>query len=713
MLYDRIIILDDSVVLKHHWINDEKWEQVMAFPRGGLTYLIQNNAIKFFLTNDYFYRNTVMSLELPLYIVDETMGIDGEYSDITELTEILDRIFPSANGEVDLTPYLKKVEAEELYQPIGDYLTEIPDNYVTDEDLDDVLEDYLTKDEAAETYQPIGNYLTEHQPLKTINGQTISGTGNIEIEAVDAYTKAESDARYQPKGNYALKSEIPSLDGYATETWVLNKGYVNQLKTINNISLIGTGNIEIGTGGTIDAYTKQEADERFQPKGNYVTESTLLQYITNLQTQITTIIESVSGCCSEPETIYRWITMTGENDYICSGTTKYAKEKKQVSTDNGMTWNDVVPAEYQRGIKLEDDSPDCGYEPTIEYRWVTVQNGYVCSGTTKYSQEKKQYRIDGGEWQDTNPLETRRGSTVIEAQSTDCGYIAPQYRWYQAPSTDYVCSGTSKYYKEYYQVSNDGGQTWQNVSPVQTRRGTLIETDSTDCGYIPTNYKLLLTSTDDTRTIINCNGVTTAQTSETHSGIDNTKIKEAIIGNCVDTLGYKLFSYCTSLSAVTIPNGVINIDNGAFYNCSSLSSVTIPSAVTSIGQEAFSGCASLTNVNIPNGVEDIKTLTFAYTNVENITIPDSVKTILNHSFDHCTNLKNINIGTGCTTISMAFTNCTGLQTVTVNALTPPMLLSKPFENTNDTFVIKVPASVLNTYKTASGWSTYASRIEAI
>ena len=50
--------------------------------------------------------------------------------------------------------------------------------------------------------------------------------------------------------------------------------------------------------------------------------------------------------------------MTGENDYICFGTTKYAKEKKQQSTDNGMTWTDVSPAVYQRGALLETNSTE-------------------------------------------------------------------------------------------------------------------------------------------------------------------------------------------------------------------------------------------------------------------------------------------------------------------------------------------------------------------
>lgn len=586
MLYDRIIILDDSVVLKHHWINDEKWEQVMAFPRGGLTYLIQNNAIKFFLTNDYFYRNTVMSLELPLYIVDETMGIDGEYSDITELTEILDRIFPSANGEVDLTPYLKKAEAEELYQPIGDYLTEIPDNYVTDEDLDDVLEDYLTKDEAAETYQPIGeyltkesgdtlyqpigNYLTEHQPLKTINGQTISGTGNIEIDCsggtVDAYTKAESDARFQPIGDYALKSdipEVPSLDGYATETWVQNQGYINHIKTINNISLVGEGNIQIGSGGTIDAYTKEEADERFQPKGDYATNTTVIQYITNLQQQITSILEAVSGCCSSSgETIYRWITMTGENDYICSGTTKYAKEKKQQSTDNGMTWTNVVPAEYRSGSVIETDSADCGYvppTPVIEYRWVTISGDYVCSGTTKYNKEKKQYRVNGGAWQDTYPLETRGGSTVIEYDSTDCGYVPTPTSVTTSNLTYNVTSGANT------EIIHSSVSA--STLEVQLTQGTYTSID-------------LSSGTQKYATF--------TYTSNNAPGN---------LGHKTNWLSHSMF-WRIPLTSINVGEGIVYIDDQALTNCSSLTSITLPSTITGWTSNGIANDSALTTVTV-------------------------------------------------------------------------------------------------------------------
>ncbi len=47
------------------------------------------------------------------------------------------------------------------------------------------------------------------------------------------------------------------------------------------------------------------------------------------------------------------------------------------------------------------------------------------------------------------------------------------------------------------------------------------------------------------------------------------------------------FSYCNSLTSVTIPDGVTSIGDYAFFNCASLTSVIIGDSVTSIGESAF------------------------------------------------------------------------------------------------------------------------------
>ena len=79
----------------------------------------------------------------------------------------------------------------------------------------------------------------------------------------------------------------------------------------------------------------------------------------------------------------------------------------------------------------------------------------------------------------------------------------------------------------------------------------------------------------------------------------------------VTSIGESTFSFCRSLSSVTIPNSVTSIERYTFRGCSSLSSVTIPNSVTSIGGYAFCDCSSLTSVTIPNSVKVIYSTAFS------------------------------------------------------------------------------------------------------
>src|SRR6185369_1498303 len=56
------------------------------------------------------------------------------------------------------------------------------------------------------------------------------------------------------------------------------------------------------------------------------------------------------------------------------------------------------------------------------------------------------------------------------------------------------------------------------------------------------------------------------------------------------------FSYCASLTSITISNRVTLIGYQAFSYCASLTSVTIPNSVTLIVDQALYSCTSLTNV---------------------------------------------------------------------------------------------------------------------
>ena len=167
------------------------------------------------------------------------------------------------------------------------------------------------------------------------------------------------------------------------------------------------------------------------------------------------------------------------------------------------------------------------------------------------------------------------------------------------------------------------------------------------------------------------------------------------------------------LTSAAIKSGVTSISSYAFSNCKSLSSIEIPDSVTSIGNNAFSNCTSLSSCTIGSGITSIDNYVFYYcSKLTNVTIPNSVTSIGGSTFRYCSSLSSIEIPNSVTSIgNQAFYNCSDLSSVTVLATTPPTLGSSVFNNTNNC-PIYVPAQSVDAYKSATNWSTYASRIQA-
>ena len=104
------------------------------------------------------------------------------------------------------------------------------------------------------------------------------------------------------------------------------------------------------------------------------------------------------------------------------------------------------------------------------------------------------------------------------------------------------------------------------------------------------------------------------------------------------------------------------------------------------------------------------------TTVKEVVVGNDITSIGYEAILGCASLTSATIGSGVTLIANGvFYNCTALTSVTVNAIDPPTLDGGYiFDNTNNC-PIYVPASVVEMYKTSTstGWSTYASRIQAI
>lgn len=74
-------------------------------------------------------------------------------------------------------------------------------------------------------------------------------------------------------------------------------------------------------------------------------------------------------------------------------------------------------------------------------------------------------------------------------------------------------------------------------------------------------------------------------------------VKRIIVGDSVTTIGEYAFSYCSSLTSVTIPNSVTRIGSEAFSDCTNLQKVNIGNSVKTIGEFAFNKCTNITQIS--------------------------------------------------------------------------------------------------------------------
>ena len=251
---------------------------------------------------------------------------------------------------------------------------------------------------------------------------------------------------------------------------------------------------------------------------------------------------------------------------------KYQRQKQQYSNDGGQTWFDVVPANYRKGSLIEEASEDCnttqwvevqnawyciGDSVDIQYRWVDIEQT-MCNGYDKYSMQKQQQSTDGGvTWTDTG--NTRQGD-VIELNSEDCGYVVNK-RWVTVEG-EYICNGHNKYVKEKEQQSTDGGVTWTDTG--NTRQGTLIESDSEDCGYKPGYETQYLTMEAlDNATIEVYPQYPEYTTSYLYYKRDNEEWKK------IDTSNYNLIEITLDTSSKIMIRETLRVRKATRFKCSS------------------------------------------------------------------------------------------------------------------------------------------------
>ncbi len=179
-------------------------------------------------------------------------------------------------------------------------------------------------------------------------------------------------------------------------------------------------------------------------------------------------------------------------------------------------------------------------------------------------------------------------------------------------------------------------------------------------------------------------------------------VKDTLDGLTVTSIGDEAFSWCSSLTSISLPDSLTSIGDGAFARCSSLTSISLPDSAQHMGSNPFAYCEKLNTVSVspdhpffatidgvlfekqskklvwypmsknndtyavPNGIREIGDLAFSScSSLTSISLPDSVTSIGDEAFSGCFSLTSISLPDSLTSIGDdAFSNCPNL-TLTV------------------------------------------------
>lgn len=159
--------------------------------------------------------------------------------------------------------YLTKKEAEEEYQPAGDYPTkkEVKEGYQP-------KDNYLTEQKANETYQPTGNYL-ENVPQAT--SETLGG-----IKASVKTTKETVEAKIDPESGKMYVPELPGSEDLSKEE-TAQKILTKLQEVIPLIEQVASNGIASSVNGFSFIYgTDGSVTMTYTPDGSSEAETALL-----------------------------------------------------------------------------------------------------------------------------------------------------------------------------------------------------------------------------------------------------------------------------------------------------------------------------------------------------------------------------------------------------------------------------------------------------
>ena len=169
----------------------------------------------------------------------------------------------------------------------------------------------------------------------------------------------------------------------------------------------------------------------------------------------------------------------------------------------------------------------------------------------------------------------------------------------------------------------------------QTKKMTDFNTGGGDNRY---DYSLPYIARESLKTVTFDEGITHVGNNGFRgcSALTNVKLPSTVVD-----IGNYAFANCSGLKGISFPVGLKQLGNGSFSN-SGLLTINFNKNVTEVPDNCFSYCKSLTKLTIPNTINKLGKSAFANcTSIKELTISDQVRKLDGYAFCGCTGLTKI------------------------------------------------------------------------
>ena len=171
------------------------------------------------------------------------------------------------------------------------------------------------------------------------------------------------------------------------------------------------------------------------------------------------------------------------------------------------------------------------------------------------------------------------------------------------------------------------------------------------------------------------------------------------------------FSECSSLDNVVFPASMTSVADNSFSNCTSLRKLDLGSSLKIIGPSAFQNCTALEGIDMPKTLEGLGVESFAgCTSLPYVEVKGEVPSVGKQAFQGCTGLTWISLSENISSLGEnSFEGCTNIKYVKSYATSPvPTGLVNFPEEVVANGTLFVPANVINNYKKSATWRKWGS-----